>query len=154
MRKRKENQRPIGVMIHCSDSEFGDAEQIDDWHRERGFDCIGYNWVILNGCREPDYYDRDEDGRVEEGRNPLYLGAHAKGYNDSYLSICLIGKNHFSFKQIYNLMKFIEQMTTANLIDFFITGKALTEKQVVGHYRFREMLNLYLKKDKQGSFAV
>jgi len=36
------------VIIHCSDSSFGNAVLIDKWHRQRGFDNIGYHFVILN----------------------------------------------------------------------------------------------------------
>ena len=40
------------IIIHCSDSEFGDAALIDKWHKERGWTGIGYHYVILNGCRK------------------------------------------------------------------------------------------------------
>jgi hypothetical protein len=31
------------IIIHCSDSEFGNVIQIDRWHRERGWKGIGYH---------------------------------------------------------------------------------------------------------------
>ena len=37
------------VIIHCSATPEGKdytVEDIDRWHRERGFDCIGYHYVI------------------------------------------------------------------------------------------------------------
>ena len=37
------------IVIHQSDSAFGNAAVIDEWHRERGWSGIGYHWVILNG---------------------------------------------------------------------------------------------------------
>ena len=38
------------IIIHCSVSDFGDAELIRSWHvDERGWRDIGYNGVILNG---------------------------------------------------------------------------------------------------------
>jgi hypothetical protein len=37
------------IVIHQSDSAFGNAAVIDKWHRERGWSGIGYHWVILNG---------------------------------------------------------------------------------------------------------
>lgn len=37
------------IIINCSDSDWGDAEVIDEWHRERGWDGIGYHYIICNG---------------------------------------------------------------------------------------------------------
>lgn len=37
------------IYIHCSDSETGDAELIDEWHRNRKpdpFEEIGYHFVV------------------------------------------------------------------------------------------------------------
>ena len=39
------------VIIHCSDSDFGTASVIDGWHKERGWDGIGYHYVITNGVQ-------------------------------------------------------------------------------------------------------
>lgn len=164
MRKRTIN--PTGLMIHCSDSNFGDVNLIRKWHTDpiaqngRGWLDIGYNWVICNGMLTPrSKYDPELDGMIQEGRNAIYEGAHAKGYNVDYLSICLVGKNHFSFKQITHLFELIKQMAIANLIEKFIVGKPLTDKQIVGHHEvdsnktcpnidmddLRKYLNLYLK---------
>ena len=40
---------PDRITIHCSDSEWGNADVIDEWHKKRGWDGIGYHYVILNG---------------------------------------------------------------------------------------------------------
>jgi len=88
------------VIIHCSDSEFGDAELITAWHWERGFKTIGYHFVILNGCREKGIYIPDDDGRIETGRPVAMIGAHCEGHNDDSLGICLIGKHHFTANQL------------------------------------------------------
>jgi len=87
------------VIIHASDSSFGNASLITKWHVvERKWSNIGYHYVILNGLLSP--YKRHEyfNGHVESGR-PLdddkdmeldERGAHAFGYNDA-VGICLIG---------------------------------------------------------------
>jgi hypothetical protein len=53
--------RPIEeIIIHCSDTEEGlgyKANDIDNWHRDRGFEGIGYHYVI------------DLDGTIELGRD-------------------------------------------------------------------------------------
>lgn len=163
MQKRK--FVPIGLMIHCSDSTFGDVNLIKKWHTDpvskggRGWLDVGYNWIICNGILgSRSKYDVSLDGLVQEGRDVMYEGAHAKGYNTDYLSVCLIGKNHFTYKQITNLYKFIKQMTVANIIQGFIVNKPLSDKQIMGHYEvdskktcpcidmdeFRKQLNLNL----------
>lgn len=86
------------VIVHCSDSGWGNAAAITSWHLQRGFATIAYHYVILNGNLSP--YKRHQyfDGTIETGR-PLdddkdmeldEKGAHAFGYNNS-VGICLIG---------------------------------------------------------------
>lgn len=87
------------VIIHCSDSSWGNAAVITKWHVcERGFDTIGYHYVILNGRLSPFKLHSYFDGHLETGR-PLdddkdfeldEKGAHAFGYNIA-VGICLIG---------------------------------------------------------------
>ncbi|RXJ53762.1 N-acetylmuramoyl-L-alanine amidase [Candidatus Marinarcus aquaticus] len=87
-----------GVIIHCSESHFGNAQEIELWHRQRGWDGIGYHLVILNGHVENNTYLEFMNGQIEMGRDWDKAGAHAKGYND-YLGICLIGNEQFSTRQ-------------------------------------------------------
>lgn len=87
------------VIIHCSDSDWGNASVITKWHVvERGWDTIGYHYVILNGRLSAFKFHFFYDGQIETGR-PLdddgdmeldERGAHAFGYNNS-IGICLIG---------------------------------------------------------------
>ena len=70
------------LVVHCSATEggkdFGRAD-IDRWHKERGFDRIGYHYVIRLS------------GDVEKGRAEREMGAHAAGHNARSIGICLIG---------------------------------------------------------------
>ncbi|NIQ00974.1 MAG: N-acetylmuramoyl-L-alanine amidase [Nitrospinaceae bacterium] len=89
------------VVVHCSVSDFGDAKTIDAWHRENGWDAIGYHFVILNGYRvaaRP--YVLEHDGLVENGRDVKFQGAHAEGNNADSIGICLIGNHLFSGRQL------------------------------------------------------
>lgn len=102
----------IKLVVHCSDSPQGrgdDAETIHQWHLQRGFDGIGYHYVIL------------EDGTVQKGRPEYWVGAHARGYNES-LGICLIGNTSFTKEQFNSLKNFIK-------------GKGFKKDEVVGHYQ-------------------
>lgn len=93
-----------GIVIHCSDSEFGTVELIDKWHRERGFTKIGYHYLITNGVpTKGANVNVAEDGRVHVGRSLSSFGAHAVGYNDTHIGICLIGKDKFSDRQFESL---------------------------------------------------
>jgi N-acetylmuramoyl-L-alanine amidase len=85
MAKRKVNE----IVIHCSDSTFGNAAIIDSWHRKRKppFKKIGYHFVI---CR---------DGEIEEGRGLEEVGAHVKGRNRHTIGICVIGKLLFTYEE-------------------------------------------------------
>ncbi len=70
------------IIIHCSATPEGKdftVQQIDQWHRQRGFRCIGYHFVIYR------------DGSVHEGRPIGEIGAHCKGYNANSTGICYIG---------------------------------------------------------------
>ena len=70
------------IIIHCADTypdmDIGAAE-IDRWHRARGWLKIGYHYVIRR------------DGLVETGRAMNEAGAHAVGYNDRSIGVCLVG---------------------------------------------------------------
>ena len=70
------------IIIHCSATKAGrdfHAKDIDKWHKERGFDEIGYHVVI------------DLDGTVENGRSVSKPGAHCKGHNTDSIGVCYIG---------------------------------------------------------------
>ena len=85
------------IVVHCSDSAWGDAAVIRDWHRERGWSDIGYHVVILNGFRKNSRrFTEEDDGRLEPGRPLDRMGAHVRGANRGSLGVCLIGKEEFT----------------------------------------------------------
>lgn len=70
------------IIIHCSatpEMRHHDAKDIDRWHRERGFRCIGYHYVILL------------NGIIQPGRPESQAGAHTIGYNSNSIGVCFIG---------------------------------------------------------------
>jgi hypothetical protein len=103
----------MNVVVHCSDSSFGNAILIDGWHKLRGWIGIGYHLVILNGAITSKVFNKYMDGFIESGRpfddnnrvDPFEVGAHTKGKND-WIGICLIGKSgQFTEKQRISLVK-------------------------------------------------
>lgn len=70
------------IIVHCSATPEGrnfTVKQIDAWHRQRGFNGIGYHFVIYL------------DGSVNVGRPLAKAGAHCKGYNAHSIGVCYIG---------------------------------------------------------------
>jgi len=95
------------------------AKEIDRWHRQRGWLGIGYHYVIRR------------DGTIEKGRPEERPGAHAYGYNQTSIGICLVGglstrkrpHNNFTPKQFNSLRDLIK--------DIFRRYSAV--RKVVGH---------------------
>ena len=78
----KTTRKITSIAVHCSFSpqNRGDyAHTIDAWHMGRGWEGIGYHYVIL------------EDGTIQKGRWVDYMGAHVKGHNLNSIGICRIG---------------------------------------------------------------
>lgn len=107
------------IVIHCSASPQGrgdGAKEIDAWHREKGWDGIGYHYVVK------------EDGTVEKGRWIDKAGAHARGYNGDTIGICRIGgwehKYDATTEQTWSLVA---------LSGFLMEEYDLEVKDVIGH---------------------
>ena len=117
------------IIIHCSDSEFGSASVIDGWHKARGWDGIGYHYVITNGIQEScRKYKGSDDGIIQDGRNVEKQGAHVRGHNSDSIGICLIGKHHFTGKQmVYALPA---------LLNFLFNTYKLDSDNIFGHNEF------------------
>ena len=81
--------RPLNeIIIHCTATRaewMGNSPtsakvaEIDRWHRDRGFNQIGYHYLI------------DRDGTVATGRPLEKVGAHVKGRNTGSIGISLFG---------------------------------------------------------------
>lgn len=103
------------VVIHCADTpedmDIG-AEKIREWHtKERGWDDIGYHWVIRR------------DGTLDPGRPIEMQGAHAVTVNGSSVGICLVGRgDNFTDQQF---------MTLHNLIN--TTKDMYGDLEIIGH---------------------
>ena len=89
------------IVVHCSDSPHrGDtAEDIHEWHLARGWDGIGYHYVIT------------ENGDKQAGRPLYWVGSHVAGHNANSIGICLLGKHEFTKAQIATLRKLLSQLT-------------------------------------------
>lgn len=116
------------IIVHCSASPFGDAGLIDAWHKKRGWDCIGYHYVVLNGFRKKGIHRPEDDGLIELGRPVGIQGAHVRGHNRNSIGVCLIGERTFTARQLLvALPKLIEELRGA----YEIFPAVL---RVTGHY--------------------
>jgi len=98
------------IILHCSDSSWGNAAIITTWHIEREFRNIGYHFIILNGKISATCNLTAFDGHIETGRPLDEEGAHTKGHNSDF-GICLIGKsNSFTSKQIESCKQIIQML--------------------------------------------
>lgn len=117
-----------GIVLHCSDSEFGDNLAINRWHKARGWSGGGYHFVITNGqasTKTP--YLRAIDGQIQTGRPLNKSGAHAgTPYNKTHIGICLIGVKDFTTYQMAAL-----QLLIKDLMHQF----DIEPENIIGHYQ-------------------
>jgi N-acetylmuramoyl-L-alanine amidase len=70
------------IIIHCTATPAGrdvTAKDVDLWHRQRGFKCIGYHYLVRL------------DGSVEVGRAETDVGAHCLGHNRYSIGVAYVG---------------------------------------------------------------
>jgi N-acetyl-anhydromuramyl-L-alanine amidase AmpD len=70
------------IVVHCAATtasmDIG-RDEIDRWHRARGWFTIGYHYVIRR------------NGTVETGRPEDVVGAHVLNHNSDTIGICMAG---------------------------------------------------------------
>lgn len=111
------------IVVHCSDSpnnldssRHDTAGNIHEWHKENGWDGVGYHYVI------------DKFGSVETGRpvfkntKTFWVGSHVRGHNSESIGICMIGVDNFNYDQMVSLGAVVQ-----NLLEIW------PEAEVVGH---------------------
>ncbi len=73
------------LVIHHSASKDGSAAPFRVLHRGVfGWKDVGYHFIIGNGSLTG-------DGEIEDGRPEWAVGAHARGFNDASIGVCLVG---------------------------------------------------------------
>ncbi|HYF49436.1 MAG TPA: N-acetylmuramoyl-L-alanine amidase [Planctomycetota bacterium] len=113
------------IVIHHSASATGSAAAFDKAHKDRGWDGLGYHFVIGNGTGSG-------DGEVEAGYRwtRQMQGAHAGNaeYNQAGIGICLVGDfqsgGHASSKQMASLRR---------LVRFLQARTGVPTSEVIGH---------------------
>ncbi|MGL5354806.1 MAG: N-acetylmuramoyl-L-alanine amidase, partial [Clostridium sp.] len=90
------NNKPIQIIYHHAASSIETPEEINEFHKSRGWSGIGYNYYIR------------KDGTIYSGRPEGAEGAHTIGQNKNSIGICLEGnfeEEELTSEQIENLYK-------------------------------------------------
>jgi hypothetical protein len=120
------------IVIHGSASFYGDVDTFNEWHKDRGWNGIGYHWVITNVY--PTYADYktkrprlEYDGRIWPGREEKYVGAHVYGHNRESIGVCMVGNEGlYSANQIRSCARLCTE----------IQLRYPTISQIKGHYEY------------------
>lgn len=70
------------IILHCTATPINmtvTVKDVDRWHKEMGWDGVGYHFLIL------------QDGTLQIGRNLNIAGAHCKGHNKTSIGIAYVG---------------------------------------------------------------
>ena len=122
------------IIVHGSESIFGCVNEIRRWHIERGFRDVGYHFIIMNSYPRHKMKYNSCSGSIEIGRmldgddilEENEVGAHALGYNDKSIGVCLIGKDgQYSSTQIRSLLWLLQDI---------MKQFNLTPECILGHY--------------------
>ncbi len=93
------------LILHHSERVFDHPSFVRFRHRTfRQWEDIGYHYLIGDGVCTV-------DGQIYPGRAEQYQGAHARGYNDRSLGICLLGNCDLfgpTDRQIESLLTLLE----------------------------------------------
>jgi len=114
------------IVIHHSATAVGGARRFDQMHKDKGWDELGYHFVIGNGSDT-------KDGQIEVGpRWPKQKwGAHAKTpdnqFNDFGIGICLVGNFETGRPTTAQLR------STARLVAYLMRTYNIPPDRILGH---------------------
>ena len=80
--RRKSKRKITEIIVHCTATREGQhvtVKDIDAMHKQRGFDGIGYHYLVYL------------DGSVHEGRDVERQGAHCTNHNRDSIGVCYVG---------------------------------------------------------------
>ncbi len=87
----KERIKTEEIILHHASAKICTPEQIDSWHKQRGWTCIGYHFLVR------------KDGTIYRGRPENVVGAHASNHNSTSIGICAEG--NFEIEEMAEVQK-------------------------------------------------
>jgi len=114
------------IILHCTATPEGrhhDVADIRRWHLKRGFNDIGYHYLI------------HIDGTIEEGRPLNKQGAHCSGQNIGSIGICYVGGMSKDMKKAKDT-RTIKQKDSLILLMIQLMYKYNKDMTIHGHNEF------------------
>ncbi|BAQ92790.1 N-acetylmuramoyl-L-alanine amidase [uncultured Mediterranean phage uvMED] len=114
------------IIIHCTATPEGrhhDVADIRRWHLKRGFNDIGYHFLV------------HLDGTIEEGRSINKIGAHCSGQNRGSIGICYVGGMSKDMKKAKDTRTKEQKDSLVKLMTELIY-KYNKDMTIHGHYEF------------------
>lgn len=117
------------IVVHCSATPEGRSHCVDDiraWHRARGFDDVGYHYVVRL------------DGVVEPGRGEEFVGAHCVecGMNRRSVGICYVGGMDRDMRRAKDTRTEAQKFSLLKLIRKLQAKYSIPDRRVFGHRDF------------------
>jgi len=119
-------------VVHTSASRQRgvDVDVIDRMHRARGWNKVGYHYVIID-----DTHPNLADGTVQMGRSRNEVGAHVYGLNKSSLGICCVG--HGDDRDFTRAQK----TSLVNLLAELVIEYNLSTSRILGHREINKLID-------------
>lgn len=141
--------RKINLLVgHCSASDNPDQANVDaikhlhtankktkiKWGK---YETFGFGWADIGY-----HYIITPDGKRHIGRPIEKAGAHAKGFNQNSIGICLIGDKNFTQAQFDEFKVLVEELlSTFNLSIIDVVGhRDLNNKKTCPNFNIHEVL--------------
>lgn len=115
------------IILHCSATAEGKDYTVDTirkWHLARGFNDVGYHYVIYR------------DGSIHKGRDISKVGAHCLGHNSNSIGICYIGGLDSTGKKSKDTRTTEQKEALLKLVHLLMDKYNITLDNVHGHYEF------------------
>lgn len=108
---------------HSASSQDTTRDQIDVWHKRRGWNGVGYHYVI------------EKDGSIMMGRLFKTIGAHCRGHNSNSIGVCVVG-NYMDDEA----MTEGQEQSLVMVLHGLLSQYSLDVDQVYGHRELGETL--------------
>jgi N-acetyl-anhydromuramyl-L-alanine amidase AmpD len=114
------------IVVHHSASDTGGSQTFDIAHRARGWDELGYHFVIGNGTDTPDGYV-EVGSRWKKQKHGAHCKTPSNFYNDYGIGICLVG----NFDETSPTPR--QMQSLRRLVAFLSQRYHITSERIYGH---------------------
>ena len=135
--------KPRYIIIHHSltkDWLLADVEAIRKYHIRKGWNDIGYHYVL-------EYVRDTKHARIYIGRTRLTPGAHALGFNTKSIGICVVG----NFDKTTLSPTEDKYQVLVRLIMRIMQGFDIPVKNIIGHRETYKLRHKRIEKTCPGS---